>query len=161
MRMSVVTQTVEPMYYTVIQMARGTQTFSARWDTDVLDRLERRSDLAGTNKSRLAERYVDEGTRMDDHAGIVFRGGPAGRRAALAGGPDVWEVMTTVKSGKARGEEAISATAELLDLSDSQVRTAVRYYGVFADEIDRRIALNSEDADEAEAAWGREQAALA
>jgi hypothetical protein len=65
-------------------MARGTRTFSARWDTDVLDRLKRRSELAGTNKSRLAERYVDEGTRMDEHPGIVFRGGPTGRRAASA-----------------------------------------------------------------------------
>jgi hypothetical protein len=142
-------------------MARGTHTFSARWGTDVVDRLERRSELAGTNKSRLAERYVDEGTRMDEHPGIVFRGGPTGRRAALAGGPDIWEVMSTLKSGNARGEEAISATAELLNLNDSQVRTAVRYYGAFTDEIDRRIALNTEDANEAEAAWQREQAALA
>jgi hypothetical protein len=150
------------MYYFVIQMAaRDTQTFSARWRTDVLDRLKRRSELAGTNKSRLAERYVDEGTRMDEYPGIVFRGGPTGRRAALAGGPDVWELMAVLKSGKARGEEAISATAELLGLSDSQVRSAVRYYSVFTDEIDRRIALNAEDADEAEAAWQREQAALA
>jgi len=141
--------------------ARDTRTFSGRWDTDVLDRLQRRSELAGTNKSRLAERYVDEGTRMDEHPGIVFRGGPTGRRAALAGGPDIWELMATLKSGKARGEEAITATAELLDLTDSQVRTAVRYYGAFTGEIDRRIALNSEDADEAEAAWQREQAALA
>lgn len=142
-------------------MVRGTQTFSARWGTDVVDRLERRSELAGTNKSRLAERYVDEGIRMDEHPGVVFRGGPAGRRAALVGGPDIWELMTVLKAGKARGEEAISATAELLDLTESQVRSAVRYYGAFTDEIDRRIALNSEDADEAEAAWQREQAALA
>ncbi len=142
-------------------MTRGTQTFSARWGTDVLDRLKRRSELAGTNKSRLAERYVDEGTRMDEHPGVVFRGGPTGRRAALAAGPDIWEVMATLKSGKARGEEVISDTAELLDLTNLQVRTAVRYYGAFTDEVDRRIALNSEDADEAEAAWQREQAALA
>jgi hypothetical protein len=141
--------------------ARDTQTFSARFGTDVLDRLERRSQAAGTNKSRLAERYVDEGTRMDEHPGIVFRGGATGRRAALPGGPDVWELMATLKSGKARGEEAIPATAELLNLTDSQVRTAVRYYGVFTEEIDRRIALNVEDANEAEAAWQREQAALA
>lgn len=142
-------------------MARGTQTFSARWGTDVVDRLERRSAVAGTNKSRLAERYVDEGTRMDEHPGIVFRGGPTGRRAALAGGPDIWEVMSTLKSGKARGGEAVFATAELLNLTDSQVRTAVRYYGAFTDEVDWRIALNTEDADEAEAVWQREQAALA
>jgi hypothetical protein len=149
------------MYYLVLQMAaRDTQTFSARWNTDVLDRLKHRSELAGTNKSRLAERYVDEGTRMDEHPGVIFREGPTGRRAALPGGPDVWEVMATLKSGRARGQAAIAFTAELLELTDSQVRAAVRYYVVFADEIDRRIALNSEDADEAEAAWRREQAAL-
>ena len=141
--------------------ARDTQPFSARWGTEVLDRLNQRSEAAGTSKSRLAERYVDEGTRMDEHPGIVFRGGPTGRRAALAGGPDVWELMFALKSGRARGEKAIASTAELLNLTDSQVRIAVRYYGAFPDEIDRRIALNTEDADEAEAAWQREQAALA
>jgi hypothetical protein len=98
---------------------------------------------------------------MDEHPGIIFRGGPTGRRAALAAGPDVWELVAALKSGKARGEKEISQTAELLNLTDSQVRSAVRYYGAFPDEIDRRIALNSEDADEAEAAWQRAQAALA
>ncbi|HST69117.1 MAG TPA: hypothetical protein VLI94_05620 [Solirubrobacterales bacterium] len=98
---------------------------------------------------------------MDEHTGIVFRGGPTGRRAALAGGPDVWEFIDALKSGKGRGEEAVVATAELLNLTNSQVRTAVRYYAAFPDEIDRRIALNAEDADEAEAVWQREQAALA
>jgi len=142
-------------------MASGTQTFSARWNADVVSRLSRRSKLAGTNKSRLAERYVDEGTRMDEHPGVVFRGGPTGRRAALAGGPDLWEVLSTLKSGKARGEKAISATADLLGLTDTQVRTAVRYYGAFPEEVDDRLARNAEDADEAEAAWRREQAALA
>lgn len=85
---------------------------------------------------------------MDEFPGIVLRDGPTGPRAALAGGPDVWELMLTLKSGKARGEEAITATAELLNLTDSQVRTAVRHYGAFPDEIDRRITLNALDADE-------------
>jgi len=142
-------------------MAHGTQTFSARWDANVVERLARRSQLDGTNKSRLAERYVDEGTRMDEHPGVVFRGGPTGRRAALAAGPDVWEVIATLKSGKTRGEKAIAATAELLDLSDSQVRIAVRYYSAYPEEIDGRIKRNVEEADTAEAAWRREQAALA
>lgn len=85
---------------------------------------------------------------MEEIRGIVFRDGPTGRRAALAGGPDIWELMFTLKSGKARGEEAITATAELLNLTDSQVRTAIRYYDVFPDEVDRRIALNVEGVDE-------------
>lgn len=142
-------------------MAHGTQTFSARWDADVVERLARRSELAGTNKSRLAERYVDEGTRMDEHPGIIFRGGPTGRRAALAGGPDIWELMATLKGDNARGEKAITTTAKLLDLTDLQVRTAVRYYGAYPEEVDERIKRNVAEADAAEAAWRREQAALA
>lgn len=99
-------------------------------------------------------------TQMHEHPGIIFRDGPTGRRAALAAGPDLWELVATLKSSKARGEETISRSAELFNLTDSEVRTAVRYYGAFTDEIDRRIALNSEDADEAEAAWRRGQIPL-
>jgi hypothetical protein len=92
--------------------------------------------------------------RMDEHPGIVFRDGPTGRRAGLAGGPDVWELVAALNGGKASGEEAIAPTAELLpNLTDSQVRTSVRYYGAFTEEIDQRIALNNAAADEAEAAW--------
>ena len=149
------------MHYDVLQMATRTKTFSARWHADVLERLGRRSELSGTNRSRLAERYVDEGTRMDEHPGIVFRDGPTGRRAALAGGPDAWEVIATLKSGGARGEQAISGAAKLLDLTEQQVRTAVRYYGAYPEEIDARIRHNVEEADAAEAAWRRERAALA
>jgi hypothetical protein len=98
---------------------------------------------------------------MEEFCGVTFRDGPTGRRAALIGGPDVWEVIATFKSGGVWGEEASSATAELLNLTDSQVRDAVRYYNVFPDEIDWRITLNSADADEAKASWRREQAATA
>lgn len=142
-------------------MAARAKTFSARWDAEVLERLGRRSELAGTNKSRLAERYVDEGTRMDEHPGIVFRGGPTGRRASLPAGPDVWEVVATLKSGEAKGERAIAAAAELLSLTELQVRMAVRYYSAYPEEIDERIRRNVEEADAGEAAWRREQAALA
>jgi len=152
---------VTTMSYAVGQMARATRTFSARWGADVLDRLQRRSERDGINRSRLAERYVEEGMQMDEHPDVVFRDGPTGRRAGLAGGPDVWEVLMTLKGGKARGEKAIAATADLLSLGDRQVRAAVRYYAAFPDDVDERIARNVDDADEAEAAWRREQAALA
>lgn len=149
------------MSYDVIQVAAKPRTISARWNAEVVDRLDRRSEVVGTNRSRLAERYVDEGTRMDEHPGIVFRDGPAGRRAALAAGPDVWEVMATLKAGDAKGEAAVISTAELLNLTALQVRTAVRYYSDYPGEIDERIRRTVEEADAAEAAWRREQAALA
>jgi len=52
--------------------------FSARLDANVVDRLERQGARSGLNKSRLAERYIDEGMRMDDHPGIVGMDRPAG-----------------------------------------------------------------------------------
>lgn len=148
------------VHYVVIQMAERARPFSARWDPGVIARLERRSVIAGTNRSRLAQRYVDEGTRMDDHPGIVFRDGPTGRRAALAGGPDVWELMATIQQGQAKGEAAVAEAARLLGLGELQVRTGVRYYSEYPEEIDERIRSNVEEADAAEDAWRREQASL-
>jgi hypothetical protein len=135
--------------------------FSARIDPAVIDRLERRGARAGLNKSRLAERYIDEGIRMEDHPGIVFRDGPTGRRAGLAGGPDVWEVIAAIRASDLDGEEAIWAAAEWGSLGLTQVRAAVGYYAEYGAEIDERIARNVEEADAAEGRWRREQTALA
>jgi uncharacterized protein (DUF433 family) len=138
-----------------------TRQFSARLNASIVDRLERCGARAGLNKSRLAERYIDEGLRMEDHPGIVFRDGPAGRRAALAGGPDVWEVIAAVRASGLDGEDALSAAAGWGSLSLAQVRAAVRYYAEYPREIDERISRNLEEADAAEQQWRREQHALA
>lgn len=130
--------------------------FSARLDAGVLARLERRASRSGLNKSRLAERYIDEGVRMDDHPGIVFRDGPTGRRAGLAAGPDVWEVIGALRSSDLERDEAIRATAEWSGLSVRQVRDAIGYYSEYPSEINHRIRVNEEEADEAERRW-REQ----
>lgn len=139
----------------------SSRPFSARLDASVADRLERRGTRSGLSKSRLAERYIDEGLRMEDHPGIVFRDGPTGRRAGLAGGPDIWEVIATVRASGLDGENALSAASEWGNLSLSQVRAAVRYYAEYSQEVDDRIARNVEEADVAEAQWRREQHALA
>jgi hypothetical protein len=97
---------------------------------------------------------------MSDYPGIVFRDGPAGRRAALAGGPDVWEVIETLKGTRQRGEKAIEATAAWGNLVPAQVRLAVRYYGDFRDEIDERIRLNQQEAEHQRAGWERAREAI-
>jgi hypothetical protein len=141
-------------------MARSRQ-FSARLDPSVVDRLERRGARAGVSKSRLAERYLDEGMRMEDHPGIVFRDGPTGRRAGLAGGPDVWEVIAAIRASELDGDAALQAAAEWGNLTVAQVRAAVRYYAEYRAEVDERVRRNFEEADAAEAQWRREQTALA
>ncbi len=135
--------------------------FSIRMSARTLSRLDVGARRRGEARARTAERLIDEGLRMEDHPGIVFRDGPAGRRAALAGGPDVWEVIETLEGTGLAGEQAIAATASWGALTHAQVRIAVGYYADFREEVDERIAHNREEADRQQAAWERAQAALA
>lgn len=97
---------------------------------------------------------------MEEHPGIVFRDGPTGRRAALAAGPDVWELVRYVKRADARGAAAVNETGRELNLTQLQVETALQYYAHHPDEIEARIALDEEEAERAEAAWRRRQSVL-
>ncbi len=133
-----------------------TRQFSARLDADVVERLDRRGTQSGLNKSRLAERYIDEGMRMEDHPGIVFRDGPSGRRAGLAGGPDIWEVISALRSTGLNGDAALEAASEWSGLTVRQVRDAVGYYNDFPTEIDERLHRSDDGAGAAEQRW-REQ----
>jgi hypothetical protein len=143
-------------------MARSStqKPFSIRMSERTLDRLDLGARRRGEAKARTAERLIDEGLRMEDHPGIAFREGPSGRRAALAAGPDVWEVIETLNGTGLSGEQAIAAAAEWGNLAPAQVRVAVRYYADYRDEVDGRILLNRQEAERQRAAWERMQAAL-
>ncbi len=110
--------------------------------------------------SGLAQRLVDEGLRMEAHPGIVFRSGPAGRRAGLVRGPDVWEVIGLVESLEQTGDERIAEAAAWLKLSEAQIRTALSYYGEFAEEIDEEIEERHRFAEQARAAFEAQQRLL-
>ena len=109
------------------------------------------------------ERLIDEGLRREAHPGVTFRDGPSGRRAGLIAGPDVDEVIRTLREFQAEGQlgDPIDAVAGSMTLSPDQVRTAVAYYADHADEIDTRLTANQQAADELEAAWRRQQEILA
>ncbi len=135
--------------------------FSIRMSESTLARLDLGAQRSGEAKSRTAERLIDEGLRMADHPGIVFRDGPAGRRAALAVGPDVWQVVQTLKETGLAGEQAIAAAAEWGNLSHAQVNMALRYYVDFPEEVDEKIARNRSESERQHAAWLRTREALA
>lgn len=97
---------------------------------------------------------------MEAHPGIVFRDGPSGRRAGLATGPDVWEVVGLLRGLSGDVEERASAAAAQLGLTEAQVRTTSRYYAGFTDEIDAEIAHNDDIADRELAAWENERRLL-
>jgi hypothetical protein len=133
---------------------------SLRLKPDTFGRLEEESRRAGQSRSELARTLLEEGLRMESHPGIVFRSGPAGRRAGLAGGPDVWEVMRVFNGSELQGEEALERTAERTGLRADQVRTALRYYAEYPDEINSWARRVDDEAARAEAAWRREQLVL-
>lgn len=121
-------------------MSRETRSFTARLDVAVLDRLRVESDRSGHSSSRLAERLIDEGLRMSEFPGVVFRPGPTGRRAVLIDGPDVWEVIGELRRAVAEEiAEPIAATAAALGLEVGHVELAAGYHGAFPDEIDERL----------------------
>jgi hypothetical protein len=98
---------------------------------------------------------------MADYPGIVFRDGPGGRRAALAVGPDVWEVVTLAKEIDVRGAKAVTAIAETLNLPPARVDLALNYYAAYPDEIDDEIDDREDVSRVAEAEWRMRQQLLA
>jgi hypothetical protein len=138
-----------------------------RFDTAVAERLS--SFVAanpGMSMSSAANRLVDEALRVGEHPGIVFRPGPTGRRAGLAGGPDVWEAVRAVKTARAAEpslpeDELLSLVAENTGTPVRLLRVAIRYWASYPDEIDAEImAANAAD-EAAEEAWRRERQLLA
>jgi uncharacterized protein (DUF433 family) len=133
------------------------QPLSLRLSEPTLERLTNRAERSRVPPRTLAQRYVEEGLRMDEHPLIRFADGPTGRRAALVGtGKDVWEVIAVVRDNDGDARE----TAEYLEMSLGLVQAAISYYGSYRDEIDERIAANVQEAREAQEAWLAGQAAL-
>ena len=135
-----------------------TRPRSFRFPNTLLASLQRRAQERGESANALAERYVEEGLRRDEHPLIVFREGAAGRRAALAGTRlDVSQVIDTLRES----DNSVDATAEYLGIPEQHVRAAVRYYAEFREEIDEWRERVREVAEREEEAWRREQAILA
>lgn len=136
---------------------------SVRFDDAVLRRLDRYvREHPGTSSSSVANMFVDESLRAYEQPGIVFRPGPTGRRAALSGGPDVWEVVGSLHAIREEvpdldGEALLDELATVTGLSRDQVGVALRYYAAFPDEIDERIASNREVAEREERLWAAQQ----
>lgn len=130
---------------------------SLRFPADTLDRLTDRARERQLPPRTLAQRYVEEGLRMDDHPLIRFVDGPAGRRARVVGMPgDVWEVIAAVLDNDGDVDETVA----LLEVPRGLIEAAVTYYGAHRDDIDGWIAANERESARAHAAWQAGQRAL-
>lgn len=131
---------------------------SIRFEPETLRLLQRYAARhPGMSISSAANYLVDEALRMERFPGIFFRNGEAGRRAVLAVGPDVWEMIQIIEEFRAgepdlSNDEIIDAAAKFTGRPDKWVRLAIDYYSAYPGEIDRAIAENREILHEAEEA---------
>jgi hypothetical protein len=130
-------------------------------DPRVAERLKSEAVARGASTSALAEELIDEGLRVRRHPLVSFRDGPAGRRACVSGGPDIWEVVEGLVGGDVAPGERVTRAVELFGLRREQVEAALAYYAEFTEEIDGQLDANHRAADEAEALWRRQQDLLA
>jgi hypothetical protein len=122
---------------------------SVRLDDALAERLRLRARAAGETLSDRLRRYAEEGARRDEHPLITFRDGPAGRRAGLLGGPDVWEVVMWVDDLAAERDPVASLVEDSI-LTRSQVDAALRYRATYPDEIAAHIELHRRETAAAE-----------
>jgi uncharacterized protein (DUF433 family) len=116
---------------------------SVRLDDSLAERLRLRARAAGESLSDRLRRYAEEGSRRDEHPLITFRDGPAGRRAAVVGGPDVWEIVMWLED---LGEDdSARVLAAEHDISRSLIDAALRYQEAYPSEVEVRIALHRHD----------------
>jgi hypothetical protein len=135
---------------------------SVRFEPGVLERLSVFvAAHPGLSLSSASNQLIDEALRMQEHLLIVFRDGPAGRRARLVAGPDVWEIVGAVRSAREAepglsGNEVIDLVAETSGLDAAEIRAALDYWGDYPDEVEVFLEQAQAEAQQARTRWRRE-----
>jgi hypothetical protein len=144
----------------------ATSPSSVRFEPRVLERLS--AYVAAHREltvSSATSRLVDEALRAHEHPLITFKDGPAGRRARVVGGPDVWEIIGAVRSVREAepglaGDEVLGVVAETSGVPVPFLRAALAYWGDFPEEVDAFLDRARAEAEQAQAAWERQQELL-
>jgi hypothetical protein len=124
-------------------------------------RLAARAAEEGVTATALLDRLIVEGTEQLDHPGIIFRGPGHDRRAALAAGPDVWEIVARLRELDGSEEQRIGVLVAESGMHPRLVRVAIEYASSHADEVRDRIARNDAMIERSRAAARQREALLA
>ncbi len=120
---------------------------SYRLAPELKERLASRAATEGITVTALVTRLLEQGLAAIEHPGIVYRPGPSGWRAGLAGGPDVDEVVRAVRATGTAGDAAVAVAADGLGIDPRLVRIAVDYAAEHLEEIEARLRGNEEAAE--------------
>ena len=114
-----------------------TTPFSLRMDDDTREELVEHAERSEVSPSKLVNRYVREGLRMDKHPAIAFKTTPHGRRAILTARPGL-HVIDIIGTWQAERQD-VAATARYFHIIEDDVRAVLRYYADYKDEIDQDL----------------------
>jgi hypothetical protein len=124
-------------------------------------RLATRAAREGMTATALLDLLIVEGIDQLDYPGIIFRGPAHDRRAALAAGPDVWEVIARLQELDGSEEQRISLLSAESDLHPRLIRVALDYAAEHSAEIRERIERNQAMAERSRGMSQQRQALLA
>lgn len=110
-------------------------------------RLVARAAQEGTSSTALLNRLIREGVDQLEHPGIVFRGPIHDRRAALAAGPEIWEVVARLLELEGPVEQRITVLSGQADLQSRKIHTALAYAREYGVAIGARIGRNRQAAE--------------
>lgn len=114
-----------------------------RTPTDIDSGLYRRAhelaEAQGRSEPEVFDELVGEALKAREFSGVTFKGGPAGRRAAVAGtGLDVWEI---VEMHGSMGRELLLES--MANVSERALATALAYRDAYPEEIEAAIEENA------------------
>jgi len=124
-------------------------------------RLAARAEWEGITVTALLDRLIMEGSDQADFPGIVFRGPTHDRRAALAAGPDVWEVISRLQELDGSEEQRIATLAEESNLHPRLIRLTLDYAAEHREVIQGRIDRNRAMAEQQQRLVGERKKLLA
>jgi hypothetical protein len=116
-----------------------TSSLSIRLPGTMTEKLRVMAALEHRSLAEMLRLLAEEAIKLREFPDVVFTDGPTGRRATFIHGPDVWEVLEPYVLAN-RDWQALKESYPELD--EALLRTAVRYYELYPEEIDARISLN-------------------
>jgi hypothetical protein len=139
-------------------MARST---SFRISDAARSRLASRAAQEGVTATALLDQLITEGTDQLDFPGVIFRGPAHDRRAALAAGPDIWEIISRLQELAGTEEQRITVLSDESALHPRLIRIALDYAAELPSQIRDRIARNRELPERSRRTAQQRQALLA
>jgi hypothetical protein len=124
-------------------------------------RLASRAAHEGMTAIALLDQLIIEGVDQLDYPGIIFRGPAHDRRAALAAGPDVWEIISRLQDLDGTEEKRISLLSAETNLHPRLIRIALDYAAEHPEEIRHRTDRNKAMAERSRKMAGQRAALLA